>query len=54
MKNIHNMLGTEKANGLLGFYVFAGADTSGRIAGKTKKNVRPNFQSSFIRRIKSI
>ena len=37
LQDIHEELGEEKADGLLGFHALIGADTSGRFAGKTKK-----------------
>ena len=36
MKPLYIALGEEKANALLGFHAFTGADTTGRFSGKTK------------------
>lgn len=46
LKNIHEQLGKEKAEGLLGFHAFTGADTSGRFAGKTKKKCFQTFMTA--------
>ena len=45
LKAIYNTLGKEKADGLLGFHAFTGADTSGRFAGKTKKKCFQTFMT---------
>ena len=36
VKPLYTALGEEKANALLGFHAFTGADTTGRFSGKTK------------------
>ena len=46
LKNIYDSIGKDKADALLGFHAFTGADTSGRFAGKTKKTAFKIFMSS--------
>ena len=46
LRDIHEKLGEEKADGLLGFHAFTGADTSGRFAGKTKKKCFNTFMTA--------
>ena len=45
LRDIHEQLGEEKADGLLGFHAFTGADISGRFAGKTKKRCFNTFMT---------
>ena len=46
LRDIHEQLGEEKADRLLGFHAFTGADTSGRFAGKTKKKCFNTFMTA--------
>ena len=51
---IYNTLGKEKADSLLGFHAFTGADTSGRFAGKTKKKCFQTFMAASLDVLKAL